>query len=568
MVIPSIWAKPAGCAPLGILRGGPVKAEKKSVNDRPYDYIVIGSGFGGSVAALRLTEKGYRVLVLEAGRRFRDQDFAKTSWDLRRFLYLPRLGLNGIMRLDFFKGLTVLSGAGVGGGSLVYANTLIEPEAKSFANGTWPSGSGVEDWQETLAPHYAEARRMLGVTEAPQGFAADELLQDTAKAMGYGESYHPVNVGVFLGQPGVEVQDPYFGGEGPARKGCMKCGGCMVGCRHNAKNTLVKNYLYFAEKRGAEVVAEAEATEVVPATGGGYLVTVKNPGLLPSRRRVYRGENVIFASGVLGTLKLLLKCRDEAKTLPNLSPALGTEVRTNSESIIGVRRLGLKRSFSDGVAIAAGVNPNEYTKIEAVRYSKGSDAMGLMSMPLAEGATYLARLWSLLKGIVTEPVNFVRYLWPKDFATETVILLVMQSLDSKMRLGWKRRLVNPFRRGLVADFGSAGRPPVHLKEGNEFAKKMADLCGGRAGGSVADVLGMSFTAHVLGGCPMSRDAATGVIDHAHQVHGYPGLYVVGGASVPANLGVNPSLTITAMAERAMALIPAKAQQDQTRRPAA
>ncbi len=549
-------------------QGGPVKAERKKVKDRPYDYIVIGSGFGGSVAALRLSEKGYRVLVLESGKRFRDQDFAKTSWDLRRFLFLPRLGLQGVMRLDFFKGLTVLSGAGVGGGSLVYANTLIEPDQKSFTNGTWPAGAGVDDWRKTLSPHYEVARRMLGVTEAPQGSTADSLLQKTADAMGYGATYHPVPVGVFLGEPGVEVKDPYFGGEGPPRKGCQKCGGCMVGCRHNAKNTLVKNYLYFAEKRGAEIRAGSEATEVVQATDGGYLVSVKRPGMLPSRKRVFRGENVVFAGGVLGTVRLLLKCRDEAKTLPNLSAALGGEVRTNSESIIGVRVLGQDKPFSDGLAIGAGVNPNDHTKIEAVRYSKGSDAMGLFSMPLAEGSTHARRMLNLAFEILKEPRNFIRYLWPKNFATETVILLVMQSLDSKMRFNWKRRWTRLFARGLAADFGAGGRPPVHLQEGNDFAKKMAELCGGRAGGSVADVLGMSFTAHILGGCPMSADAATGVIDNSHQVHNYPGLFVVGGASVPANLGVNPSLTITAMAERAMALVPAKALLDKTRKPAA
>lgn len=545
-----------------------MKSEKKIVKDRQYDYIVIGSGFGGSVAALRLAEKGYRVLVLEAGKRFRDQDFAKTSWNLRRFLYLPRLGLQGIMRLDFFKGLTVLSGAGVGGGSLVYANTLIEPEAESFHNGTWPELGGVGDWQKTLAPHFQEARRMLGVTRAPEGHAADVLLKRTAEALGYGETHHPVDVGVFLGEPGVEVPDPYFGGEGPARKGCQRCGGCMVGCRHNAKNTLVKNYLYFAEKKGAEIRAQAEATEVVPATGGGYLVSVKRPGLMPARKQVFRGKNVVFASGVLGTVKLLLKCRDDVRTLPNLSPTLGSEVRTNSESIIGVRVLGQKSPFSDGLAIGAGVNPNPHTKIEAVRYSRGSDAMGLFSMPLAEGSTYKRRMLNLVLGILKEPIAFVRYLWPRNFATETVILLVMQSLDSKMRFNWTRRWTKLFRRGLAADFGAAGRPPVHLEEGNAFAKKMAELCGGRPGGSVADVLGMSFTAHILGGCPMGDSARTGVIAPDHQVHGYPGLYVVGGASVPANLGVNPSLTITAMAERAMALVPAKRVLDKAREGAA
>ena len=538
------------------------------MQDRVFDYLVIGSGFGGSVAALRLAEKGYTVLVLEAGPRFRDQDFAKTSWNLKRFLFLPRLGLKGIMRLDFFRGLTVLSGAGVGGGSLVYANTLIEPDDKAFANGTWPKDVGVPSWKAELSPYYAEAKRMLGVAPAPTEFAAERLLKKTADALNYGPTFHSVPVGVYLGEPGVAVADPYFNGEGPERKGCLRCGGCMTGCRHNAKNTLVKNYLHFAQKRGVQVEADAEARELAPATGGGYFVTARRPGVLAGKRRVFRAKNVVLAAGVLGTLKLLLKCRDELKTLPRLSTTLGSEVRTNSESIIGVRFPKAASDYSQGVAIAASVNPNDHTKIEAVRYAKGSDAMGLLSMPLVEGPNQWARLKELARQILTEPVQFVRYLWPRNFATESIILLVMQSLDSKLRFNWRRHWSQLFVKGLSPDFGAEGRPPVHLPEGNAFAKKMAELGGGRAGGSLADILGMSFTAHILGGCPMGDSEASGVIDRAHQVHNYPGLFVVGGAAVPANLGVNPSLTITAMAERALAQVPAKALLDKDQERAA
>lgn len=532
-----------------------------------YDYIVIGSGFGGSVAALRLTEKGYKVLVVEAGRRFADDDFAKTSWDLRRFIFQPALGLRGIMRFDFFRGLMIMSGAGVGGGSLVYANTLIEPEPQAFASASWPGEVGVAGWREELSPFYDEAKRMLGVTASPTDFPADRALKRTAETLGFGKTFHPVNVGVYFGTPGVTVPDPYFGGAGPDRAGCRACGGCMVGCRYNAKNTLVKNYLHFAEKRGVEVLAEAEADAIRPLPDGGYEVRLRRPALLPGRSRRLTAQGVVLAAGVLGTLKLLLKCRDEARTLPKISATLGSEVRTNSESIIGVRGPSRGEDYSQGVAIAAGVSPNAVTKIEAVRYPRGSDAIGLLSIPLLESPTLFGKLVEFAGILIRHPLRTVRTLWPKNFARETILLLVMQTVESKLRFVWRRRAFALFRRTLTPQFARPGggettqSPPVHVPEGNAFAKAMAAEIGGEPGGSVADLLGMSVTAHVLGGCPMGADASVGVIGADHQVHNYPGLYVVGGAAVPANLGVNPSLTITAMAERAMSLVPAKAKED-------
>ena len=521
-----------------------------------FDYIVIGSGFGGSVAALRLVEKGYRVLVLEAGRRFRDHDFPKTNWNLSKFLFMPRLGLRGIMRMDFFKGLMVLSGAGVGGGSLVYANTLIEPNEEAFRKGAWPRGVGVERWDQELSAHYATARRMLGAVEAPTNNPADQRLQSTATDLGYGKTFHPVQVGVFFGESGKTIADPYFGGEGPERKGCVQCGGCMIGCRHNAKNTLVKNYLYLAERRGAVVREEREAVAVTPKDGGYEVQTVRK-FVVARRAETYRAGNVVFAGGVIGTLKLLLHCRDEIRTLPKLSSRLGLEVRTNSESIIGVRFPNAAQAMSQGIAIAAGVNPDDHTKIEAVRYPRGSNLMALLSTPLVTGSSRILRIAKTLWRLVSQPRRYFRGLDPRNFATETMILLVMQSLDNKMRFAWKRRFFSGMRQGLAAEYEPGQRPPLHIDAGNRFAEEMAAKHGGEAGGSLADVMGMSLTAHILGGCPMGVSAADGVIDESHKVFGYDGLYVVGGAAVPANLGVNPSLTITAMAERAMAKIAIK-----------
>lgn len=334
----------------------------------------------------------------------------------------------------------------------------------------------------------------------------------------------------------------------------------MVGCRYNAKNTLDKNYLYFAEKHGAEVRPESHVA-AIHHVNEGYEVDVESPGLFGKKQKIY-GKNVVVAAGVLGTMKLLLKCRDEIKTLPNLSRSLGEDIRTNSESLIGVRVKKSEVDYSRGIAIASGINPNDHTKIEAVRYPAGSDAMALMSMPLVEGHTVVRRMFEVFKYMVAHPIKFFSEYIPKNFAKETIILLVMQSVDSKMGFRWKRNWLNFFRKGLVADYPNGERPPVHIPEGNQLAENLAKNIGGSAGGSISDVLNMSVTAHVLGGCPMSTSSDTGVIDHSHQVHGYPGLYVVGGASVPANLGVNPSLTITAMAERAMEMIPAKVSKSE------
>lgn len=521
-----------------------------------YDFVIIGSGFGGSVAALRLVEKGYKVAVLEAGKRFADDEFPKSNWNLKRYLFMPRLGLKGIMRMDFLRGLAVLSGAGVGGGSLVYANTLIEPERESFFNGSWPERVGISDWHAELAPHYKTASTMLGVTMARDRHPADQVLRDAARSFGRDASYHPVQVGVYYGESGKTRDDPYFGGEGPARRGCTECGACMIGCREGAKNTLVKNYLFFAEKYGAIVVPEAEVSAVIPLPPGGYQVDYHRPGVWSGPTQRLKARQVVLAAGVLGTMRLLLRCRDEIKTLPKLSGTLGTKVRTNSEALLGVRVLKSKVDYSKGVAIACGFSPDANTKVETVRYPAGSDFIGLLTLPLYETKTLAERWFKIVRFFVCHPIKAYRFKSIRNWAKETIVLLVMQNLDNKLNLRWLSPWYSPWRRSLTTSY-EAGRPPVQIPIANQCAQVVATNVKGSAGGSLMDASGMSFTAHILGGCPMGLSNADSVIDQEHRVHSYPGLFVLAGAAVPANLGVNPSLTITAMAERAMAKIQPK-----------
>lgn len=524
--------------------------------DEYFDYIVIGSGFGGSVAALRLVEKGYKVGVLEAGKRFEDQDFPHSNWNIRKFMYFPRLGCMGILRLDLFRRLAVLSGAGVGGGSLVYANTLIEPPAEAFSSEKWPKNPDVSSWQNELKPYYETAKKMLGVCQAPNHFPADQKLRETASELGFGETFEPVEVGVYFGRPGEEHPDPYFGGQGPKRRGCILCGGCMVGCRYNAKNTLVKNYLWFAEKKGAKIIPQTQVEKIIQLEDDHYELDVYKPGIVNSQKKKMRASNIIIAAGTLGTMKLLFKCRDQYKTLPLISRWLGNEVRTNSESILGVRMNHPVEDYSKGLAITSLVHPNDHTKIEAVRYPKGSDSLGILVNPLVAGKTLLSRFLETMMHYLIHPIQTVKTQWPVGFATKTVILLVMQTLDSKISMTLKKSFFGRTR--LVTAKPDHEPPPVMIPEGVAFARKFAELNNGIAKGSKLDLLNSSVTAHILGGCPMGMDPEKSVIDCDHRLFNYPGIYVVGGSSIPANLGVNPSLTITAMAERAMAKIKPKA----------
>jgi|HubBroStandDraft_3_1064219.scaffolds.fasta_scaffold06526_1 cholesterol oxidase len=522
-----------------------------------YDFIVVGSGFGGSVSALRLAEKGYRVLVIEAGKRWRTEDFPRTNWSLRKFLWLPAFFCYGIQRLTLLRDVLVLSGAGVGGGSLVYANTLLVPRDEAFERGTWPAGT---DWKRVLAPHYAVARRILGVTRNPHLWEGDRRLLDFARSLGKEDTFEPTEVAVLFGErAGEEVGDPYFGGEGPPRATCTYCGGCMVGCRHNAKNTLDKNYLFFAERLGAEILPETRVTAVREDGRGGYLVATEcSTAKLRKRRRTLRARGVVLAAGALGTVDLLLKCK-EAGDLPRLSPALGRYVRTNSEVLCGSTARDDRVDYSRGIAIASGFHPAPDTYMEVVRYSAGSDAMSFLGTLATDGGTRLGRPLRWAATCLRHPLDFLRTLSPFGWARRSTIVLVMQTLESSLRLVRERRWYWPFGKGLTSR-RAPDQPPVpsYIPVANQASRHIAEATGGFASSAVNEVLlNVPTTAHILGGAPMAASPADGVIDSRNRVFGYDDFYVIDGSMIPSNLGVNPSLTITALAEHAMSHVPPK-----------
>jgi cholesterol oxidase len=523
-----------------------------------YDVIVVGSGFGGSVTALRLTEKGYRVAVLEAGRRFADADFATNSWHLRQFLWAPRLGCYGIQRIHALRDTLVLAGAGVGGGSLNYANTLYEPLPAFYRDAQW---AHITDWAAELAPYYDQAKRMLGVVTNPTLTPSDEVMRGVAGDMGVADTFHPTPVGVFFGQPGAAADDPYFGGAGPARTGCNECGECMTGCRHGAKNTLVKNYLHLAESAGAEVLPLTTVVAITPVAGG-YAVDTVATDRRRQRRRFVAGQ-VVLAAGTYNTQRLLHRMRDSG-ALPDLSPRLGELTRTNSESIIGAATFRQREDFSRGVAITSSFHPDEHTHIEPVRYGRGSNVMGLLQTVQTSGGGRVPR-WLRWLGVVgrqlvRRPWWLARLLVVRGWSQRTIIVLVMQSRDNSLTTYTKRSRLTG-RRKLTSRQGHGEPNPTWVPAGNEATRLAAQRIGGQPGGNWGEVFGMPMTAHFLGGAPIGDSARTGVIDPYHRVYGHPGLHVVDGAAVSANLGVNPSLTITAQAERAASFWPNRGAAD-------
>jgi cholesterol oxidase len=529
-----------------------------STTQTDYDVLVIGSGFGGSVTALRLTEKGYRVGVLEAGRRFADDQFARTSWDLRRFVWAPRLGCYGVQRIHLLRDCMILAGAGVGGGSLNYANTLYKPGAAFFDDPQW---RGITDWSDELSPYYDQGRRMLGVVRNPHMTPADEIVQRVANDMGAGETFIQTPVGVYFGEPGQTAPDPYFGGAGPDRTGCIECGECMTGCRHGAKNTLVKNYLGLAERAGAQVHPLTTVTGVRQGASGRWTVQTERSGAWMRKRRTeFTADHVVFAAGTWGTQQLLHRLKDDG-SLPGISDRLGSLTRTNSESILGAVRMTVDKELdlTRGVAITSSFHPSADTHVEPVRYGKGSNAMGFLQTLMTDGGGSVPRWLKFLAAALRHPVQMLRTMVVRGWSERTVIALVMQNLDNSITTFTKRGM---FGRKLSSRQGHGEPNPTWIPLGNEATRRIAQEIGGIPAGSVGEIFNVPMTAHFLGGCAIGADAGSGVIDPYHRVFGHPTLSVVDGAAVSANLGVNPSLTITAQAERAAALWPNKGEADQ------
>ena len=519
-----------------------------------HDVIVIGSGFGGSVSALRLVEKGYDVGVLEAGARYEDAGFAKNSWDKNRFLFAPKLGWYGIQRISALRDVIILSGAGVGGGSLVYANTLYEPLPAFYTDQQW---AHITDWKSELAPHYDQAKRMLGVTTYPHFTPADKVMKQVADDLGVGDTFHPTPVGVFFGEPGVEVDDPFFGGAGPRRTGCIDCGECMTGCRHNAKNTLTKNYLYLAEAAGAEIYPMTTVTSVEPLPAGGYAIETRSTSNR-KRTRKFTAQQVIFAASALGTAKLLHRLRDEGK-LPGLSDRLGVLTRTNSESLLGAIARDKSVDYSRGVAITSSFHPDEITHIEPVRYGKGSNAMSLLQTVLTDGDGDKPRWRVWLREMAVQRKNLRRLYDLKHWSERTVIALVMQTADNSITTFGKRNRFGRWR--LTSKQGHGAPNPSWIPVANEVVRRMAKIMGGTPGGTIGEPFNVPMTAHFIGGCAIGDSAETGVVDPYHRVYGCDGLHIMDGSTISANLGVNPSLTITAQAERALSFWPNKGEED-------
>lgn len=519
-----------------------------------FDVVIIGSGFGGSVSALRLREKGYSVAVLEAGRRFRDKDFPKTSWRLRKFLYAPAIGCYGIQRIHVLPDVLILAGAGVGGGSLVYANTLYQPGDEYFKDPQW---AAITDWKSELAPWYDQARRMLGVAENPYFSPSDQAMKEVADEMGVGHTFKMADLGIYFGDgKGVPAKDPYFGGVGPDRVGCQQCGACMTGCQFNAKNTLPKNYLGLAESAGAKVFPMTTVKSFSQNPDGLWEIqAVKTNDPFASVIK-FKADHVIVAAGTYNTQKLLHKMK--VKSLPHLSNHLGQLSRTNSEALTGAMMPNTDIDFSAGSAITSSFFPDEHTHIEPVRYGKGSNFMGLLQTIMTDGYGSKGRRKHWLRQFIANPTLLGKILNVRRWSQRTVIALTMQNVDSSVTVSGKRGL---FGWHLTSTNDLSKPNATYIPAANEVVRRIADKYGGIAGGHVGDLIDAPFTAHFVGGCVIGESADHGVIDPYHRVYNYPTLHIVDGSTITANLGVNPSLTITAQAERALSMWPNKGDAD-------
>jgi len=516
-----------------------------------WDVIIVGSGFGGSVSALRLAEKGYKVLVVEKGKRYNTEDFPKTNWNLKKYFWMPRIFLYGIQCITLLKNIFIFHGTGVGGGSLVYANTLLVPPDGAFDDSKWPG----KNWKDKLAPFYEKAKIMLGAVPANYEATTDKILKECADYMGKGSSYHKVDVGVFFGEKGETVKDPFFNGKGPERAGCTLCGGCMVGCRYNAKNTLDKNYLFLAEKLGVSILPENEVEDIIPLIDGGYqLLLRKSTGIRRPLKKI-QCKKLILSGGVLGTVKLLLKCKNN--TLKNISSKLGDFVRTNSEAIIGVKlKKNPDQDFSKGIAISAGFSPDDNTRIETVRYGKGQTVMGLLTTFLPDRNIPLPSFLRWGVAAIRSPFEFMMNLFPFDWAKKTIILLVMQPVDNYIKLNYKKRWWRFGNYSMNSELSDGKKIPSYIPVAEKTAQRIVKKKGGTILTTYMDAFfNISSTAHILGGACLAENESLGVVDENFQVFNYPDLYVIDGSVIPSNLGVNPSLTITALSEFAMSKFP-------------